>query len=37
MVIYPKGYWYGNLDEEAIDRILDALEAGTSCKDYLLT
>jgi (2Fe-2S) ferredoxin len=37
LVIYPEGYWYGNLDETAIDQILDALEAGECCEKYLLT
>ncbi len=37
MVIYPEGYWYGNLDEAAIDKILDALEDGVAAEDLLLT
>jgi (2Fe-2S) ferredoxin len=37
LVIYPEGYWYGNLTETAIDQILDALENGESCAEYLLT
>jgi (2Fe-2S) ferredoxin len=37
MVIYPEGHWYGNLDEVAIDAILDALEAGATADEYLLT
>lgn len=37
LVIYPEGDWYGNLDETAIDQILDALEAGERCEKYLLT
>lgn len=37
MVIYPEGYWYGNLTEDAIDQILDALETGEACEEYLLT
>lgn len=37
LVIYPEGHWYGNLDETAIDAILDALEDGTTADEYLLT
>jgi (2Fe-2S) ferredoxin len=37
LVIYPEGHWYGNLDEAAIDAILDALEEGTTADEYLLT
>lgn len=37
MVIYPEGHWYGNLDEDAIDSILDALEEGGVAEAYLLT
>ncbi|HYH02820.1 MAG TPA: (2Fe-2S) ferredoxin domain-containing protein [Bacillota bacterium] len=37
MVIYPEGHWYGNLSEEAIDQILDALETGEVCEAFLLT
>jgi (2Fe-2S) ferredoxin len=37
MVIYPEGYWYGNVDQAAIDEILDALEGGLAVQKYLLT
>ncbi|HEX7714587.1 MAG TPA: (2Fe-2S) ferredoxin domain-containing protein [Bacillota bacterium] len=37
MVIYPEGYWYGGVDQAAIDRILDALSTGGSVKELLLT
>lgn len=36
MVIYPQNYWYGNVTEEAIGEILDALEAGGPCEKYLI-
>lgn len=36
LVVYPKGDWYGKVDEEAIDAILDALEDGGQAEDYLL-
>lgn len=28
MIIYPQNVWYGNIDENKLDVILDALEAG---------
>jgi (2Fe-2S) ferredoxin len=28
MVVYPQGDWYGEVDEQKIDSLLDALEAG---------
>jgi (2Fe-2S) ferredoxin len=38
MVIYPQGYWYGNIVSEGIiDEILDALEKGKAAEDYLIT
>lgn len=37
IVIYPQNYWYGNVDEEAVDEILDALEDGEACEEYLIT
>ena len=37
MVVYPQNYWFGGLtDEEAIDEILDALEAGEPAKNHML-
>jgi len=36
MVIYPEGYWYGQLSEESIDTILDALEDGQAAESLLL-
>lgn len=37
MVIYPQGWWYGELDEEGLDEILDALEEGNPVESKLLT
>jgi (2Fe-2S) ferredoxin len=37
IVIYPQNYWYGNVNEDAIDAILDALEDGEACEEYLIT
>lgn len=28
LVVYPQNWWYGEVDEEKIDTILDALEQG---------
>jgi (2Fe-2S) ferredoxin len=36
MVIYPEGYWYGDLEESLIDTILDALEQGKPAENLLL-
>jgi len=36
MVIYPQNYWYGNVTEDAISEILDALENGEACETYLI-
>lgn len=37
MVVYPDGNWYGNVDEERIDVILDALEDGEIATDGLIS
>ncbi|MBN2643246.1 MAG: (2Fe-2S) ferredoxin domain-containing protein [Victivallales bacterium] len=37
MVVYPQNYWYGNVTEAAVDDILDALENGEPCEEYLIT
>ncbi len=36
MTIYPDNYWYSQVDENAIDEILDALENGQPAEKYLL-
>jgi (2Fe-2S) ferredoxin len=36
MVIYPNGDWYGEVDTGKIDRILNALEDGTSADELEL-
>lgn len=36
MVIYPQGYWYGEMTEDKIDEVLDALEDGGAVDDYLI-
>jgi (2Fe-2S) ferredoxin len=38
IVVHPNNFWYGKVEsEEAIDEILDALEAGEPCKKYLIS
>lgn len=38
VVAYPAGDWYGGVDsEDAIDAILDAMEAGEKAGDYLIS
>ncbi len=38
MVVHPENVWYGNIDsEDKIDEILDAMEDGVICEDYVLT
>ena len=36
MAVCPAGWWYGNLDEEKLDAILDALEDGKPVDEYLI-
>ncbi|HEW78365.1 MAG TPA: (2Fe-2S) ferredoxin domain-containing protein [Phycisphaerales bacterium] len=36
MVIYPAGWWYGQVTEERIDEILDALKEATAIEEFLL-
>ena len=36
MAVYPAGWWYGDLDEEKLDTILDALEDGEPVEESAL-
>ena len=36
MIVYPEAHWYGEVNEERIDEILDALEAGRAAEELLL-
>jgi len=36
MVIYPQNWWYGEVDEDKLDEILDALEEGAPVDEYLI-
>jgi (2Fe-2S) ferredoxin len=35
MVIYPAGWWYGEMTEEKLDAVLEALEAGRPVAEFL--
>lgn len=38
MIIYPENLWYGNIEsEEAIDKILDALDEGGVAEEHLIS
>lgn len=36
MIIYPQGWWYGEVDEDKVEEIIDALEEGKPAEDYLI-
>jgi (2Fe-2S) ferredoxin len=36
MVVYPEGSWYGAVNEEKIDEILDAMQEGKPAEGLLL-
>jgi (2Fe-2S) ferredoxin len=35
MVIYPAGWWYEEVNQDKIDRILNALEDGLPAEEFL--
>jgi (2Fe-2S) ferredoxin len=37
IVVYPEGHWYGKMDEERIDQMLDALAEGQPAEALLLS
>ena len=37
MVVYPEGWWFGKVDENAVDAILDGLAKGEPAKEYLIS
>lgn len=38
LVVQPNNDWYGKVStEDAIDAILDGIEAGEPCKEYLIS
>jgi (2Fe-2S) ferredoxin len=36
MIVYPEGWWYGDLTEDKIDEILDAMIDESSVDKYLI-
>ncbi len=36
LVVYPEAHWYGEVNEEKIDEILDALEEGQPAEGMLV-
>ncbi len=36
LVVYPQGHWYGHVDEDVIDALLDALAEGHAVEELLL-
>ena len=36
VVVYPQGTWYGKVDEDAADAILEAIENDTVAEEYLI-
>lgn len=36
MIVYPQGNWYGEMDEEKIDKILDAIEEDQTVPELLI-
>jgi (2Fe-2S) ferredoxin len=35
--VHPQNLWYGKVDTDAVDEILDALEEGGVAEDYLIS
>jgi (2Fe-2S) ferredoxin len=36
IVCYPEGHWYGKMDEDRIDQMLDAMEEGNVAEELLI-
>lgn len=36
MAVFPEGYWYGNVDEDRLEVILDALGENRAVEEYLV-
>jgi (2Fe-2S) ferredoxin len=36
MILYPQGLWFGEVNEEKVDSILDALEDGEPMDELIL-
>ncbi len=37
MVVYPAGWWYGDMTESKLDRVLDAMEEGEAAEEFLIS
>ena len=37
MVVYPPGWWYGEMTEAKLDRVLDALAEGDAADELLMS
>lgn len=37
MVIYPQNWWYGNVNEDNLEDIMDALEDGEPFEELMIT
>jgi (2Fe-2S) ferredoxin len=38
LVVYPENWWFGHIDsEEAVDAVIDSIEAGSPAPEYLVT
>lgn len=36
LIVYPEGWWYGKITEDAVDAILDALAEGKPAETHLV-
>ena len=36
MTVYPQGQWYGEINTEKIDAILDVMENGKAAEEFLI-
>ena len=37
MIVHPDNVWYGKVNTDAIDAILDAMQEGKTCPEFELT
>ena len=38
LVVYPENWWFGRIDsEEAVDAVIDSIEAGSPAREYLIS